>query len=223
MENDKCYCVYLHRCPNEKVYVGISKNYESRWRCGSGYKDNNQFFSDIQKFGWENIEHKILISDLTISEAKNYESMLILAYDSENPKKGYNRTSIKRELLKLEQDSKSIEKKKIEKNNRVLEEFKIDKFNAFRNGLEWFGLFTKDEISQLKYNEAKTISVYRLFCISEQFRNKMIFKKEILYPDYELGIPPYKVYRIGEQLFVDELYRDYLICLFEFYSEFFER
>ena len=138
MENDKCYCVYLHRCPNGKVYVGITKNYKSRWCSGSGYKDNNQFFSDIQEFGWENIEHKILISDLTISEAKNYESMLILAYDSENPKKGYNRTSIKRELLKLEQDSKSIEKNKIEKIPKLLKNSRLSNLTLL--SMVWSGL-----------------------------------------------------------------------------------
>ena len=224
--DEKSYCVYLHRCPNGKVYIGISKNCQSRWNSGLGYKDNKEFFSDIQKFRWDNIEHKILLQCLTESEAKNEEAKLILAYDSENPEKGYNKTSIKRELLKLEQDSKSIEKKKIEKNDKVLEEikFKLLQRDAFFNGLKWFKLFTENEISQLKNEEAKLIldsTRVRLFRIDNQFKSKLLFQKDILYPGGGVGRPPsVSVYRIGEELFVNELCRDNLICLFEFYSYF---
>ena len=227
MDDDKCYSVYLHRCPNSKVYIGISKNCQLRWNHGLGYKDNKEFFSDIQKFGWDNIEHKILLQCLTESEAKNEEAKLILAYDSENPEKGYNRTSIKRELLKLEEDSKSIEK-----NNEALEERKIREQkerkilwdNAFKNGLEWFGLFTEDEISLLNNEpKLKEFDVEHLFLINEKFKNKLLFQKDILYPDGGIGLPPFEIHTIGEEMFVGELYREYLIKLFEFYSHFFER
>lgn len=84
------YTVYMHRFPNGKVYIGITKySVSHRWSNGSGYK--RQFvYKAIQKYGWEHIEHIVLFKGLTKNEAEQKEIELIKLYDSTNPHKGYN-------------------------------------------------------------------------------------------------------------------------------------
>lgn len=48
------------------------------------------FFKAIQKYGWNNFEHKILFSDLDIETASKKERELIAKYKSNNKKFGYN-------------------------------------------------------------------------------------------------------------------------------------
>lgn len=117
------YKVYKHTFPNGKIYIGIALDVYSRWCNGNGYKENSLMYSDILKYGWDNIKHEILINDLeTKKEAELKEKELILAYDSENPEKGYNRTNYKRDLLKIEgNETKKKEKKKNKSNERDLE------------------------------------------------------------------------------------------------------
>ena len=85
------YSVYKHTCPNGKVYIGItSLKPHQRWgRNGLLYK-NQVFYSAIQKYGWTNITHEILLENLTKEEAEQAEIRLIKLYDSRNPKRGYN-------------------------------------------------------------------------------------------------------------------------------------
>ena len=64
------YSVYIHLFPNNKVYIGITKQKpEHRWNNGKGYKNNDYLANAILKYGWNNIEHKILYSNLTKEEA----------------------------------------------------------------------------------------------------------------------------------------------------------
>lgn len=86
------YCVYIHIAPCHKVYIGITKekNPKERWRKGKGYWSNEHFTNAIQKYGWDNIEHKILFTDLTKEEAESKEIELIKQYKSYNRKYGYN-------------------------------------------------------------------------------------------------------------------------------------
>lgn len=87
----KDYKVYIHKCPNNKVYVGITcKKPEHRWGNGKGYKSNDHFYKAIQKYGWDNIEHKILYTGLSKEEAEQKEIELIAEYDSTNRENGYN-------------------------------------------------------------------------------------------------------------------------------------
>ena len=89
----KKYCVYKHTTPSGKVYIGITcQKPEYRWDNGNGYKQNGHFFNAINKYGWENIAHEILIDGLTREQACALEMQLIKAYESTNPKKGYNGT-----------------------------------------------------------------------------------------------------------------------------------
>ena len=93
MKDEKKYIVYMHTTPSGKVYVGITANDISRrWQNGSGYRGNEHFYNAILKYGWDNIKHEILFTDLSADEASKIEMELIEQYDSMNPSKGYNRS-----------------------------------------------------------------------------------------------------------------------------------
>ena len=83
----------MHIVPNSKKYIGItSKNVQSRWRKGLGYFNHKYFYNAIKKYGWNNIEHKIICTSLTENEAKEMERELILKYNTLNREYGYNLT-----------------------------------------------------------------------------------------------------------------------------------
>lgn len=85
------YVVYIHIFPNNKVYVGITSiGVKNRWHNGKGYKDNPYLNNAINKYGWNNIKHKILFKGLTREEASNKEIELIKQYKSTNKEYGYN-------------------------------------------------------------------------------------------------------------------------------------
>ena len=61
------HCIYAHRNQiNGKVYIGQSMNPKDRWsRQGHQYKSCTYFYNAIQKYGWNNFIHEILIDNLT--------------------------------------------------------------------------------------------------------------------------------------------------------------
>ena len=88
---DVKWSVYMHTCPNGKVYVGItSRPCEERWQRGHGYRNNKHFHSAIVKYGWNNITHDILHEGIPKEDAKMYEAELIQYMQSTNPMFGYN-------------------------------------------------------------------------------------------------------------------------------------
>ena len=100
--DDARWTVYVHIVPKEisnyshdKYYVGItSLKPEHRWGCnGNGYSQRGHFKYAIQKYGWDNIQHEIIATHLTESEAKEFEKKLIISLDSNNSQYGYNMTS----------------------------------------------------------------------------------------------------------------------------------
>lgn len=93
------YCVYVHTSPSGKKYVGqTGTEPEKRWgKNGANYlkkKNGNYlhpaFAHAIVKYGWENIEHEIVSSNLTREEACNFEKLLIEKLGTKNRKYGYN-------------------------------------------------------------------------------------------------------------------------------------
>ena len=90
----KNYTVYKHIAPNGKIYIGQTgqKNPKRRWQRGEGYKPNAHFYSAIQKYGWDNIEHVIVATGLTKKEADWLEKYLIAFYETTDRTKGYNNT-----------------------------------------------------------------------------------------------------------------------------------
>ena len=81
--------LYIHKFPNGKKYVGVCISCEDRWHNGNGYAYNKEMYEDIKKFGWENIEHKILLETGDSELAYKLEKILIEELDLIN--NGYNR------------------------------------------------------------------------------------------------------------------------------------
>lgn len=79
------WVVYKHISPSGKVYIGITSNIKRRWEGkGKAYKACNKFYNAIQKYGWDNIKHEILYTDLSEQEAKAKEIELISYYKACN-------------------------------------------------------------------------------------------------------------------------------------------
>jgi len=115
------YSVYKHTDPEGKIYIGMSCNPKGRWSNGSGYR--NQFFYEaVKKYGWNNITHEILYSDLTKEKAEKIEESLTLKYKSYEQDKGYNirigKTTIKdntpKQKITVEVDPEFYHKIKVE-------------------------------------------------------------------------------------------------------------
>lgn len=90
------YCVYVHtNKTNGKMYVGqtvYGDKPSRRWQNGKSYKNCIYFNRAIQKYGWDNFEHKIVASNLTKEEADNFEKILIKQLNTRDPSYGYNLT-----------------------------------------------------------------------------------------------------------------------------------
>lgn len=85
------YTVYKHTFPNGKSYIGITRlKVNDRWRQGKGYKNQTLMFRAIIKYGWDNIKHEILYTNLTKEEAEQREIELIAKYKSNQKAYGYN-------------------------------------------------------------------------------------------------------------------------------------
>lgn len=88
------YTVYEHITPNGKKYIGITgQSPESRWQNGKGYRKNEYFYNAIKKYGWENVEHAIIKTNLTKEEAEQMERELIEKFKTNDREHGYNITS----------------------------------------------------------------------------------------------------------------------------------
>ena len=87
--------MYMHKFPNNKVYIGITgQEPNRRWRNGKGYKNKQQLvYRAINKYGWDNIEHLILFENLTHEEAEQKEKELIKFFQATDPQYGYNAES----------------------------------------------------------------------------------------------------------------------------------
>ena len=87
------YTIYMHRNKiNGKIYIGLTCQKPSyRWkRNGKGYETCEIMWKAIQKYGWNNFEHIILKSNLTLEEANFYEEYYIKKFNSTNKQFGYN-------------------------------------------------------------------------------------------------------------------------------------
>ena len=87
------YFVYIHECPNGKKYVGVTtQRLNKRWGLnGEGYCHNKHFYAAISKYGWDNIKHTVFEVD-TKQEMFYLERYLIIYYQSNNRKYGYNKS-----------------------------------------------------------------------------------------------------------------------------------
>ena len=76
------WTLYRHISPSGKVYVGIThyENPNDRWMNGKGYNKCPFFFPAIIKYGWDNIKHEIIATNLTKEQACYEERKLIRHY-----------------------------------------------------------------------------------------------------------------------------------------------
>ena len=83
MENYKIY-VHINKI-NGKIYIGQTgqENVKDRWDSGWGYKQCVAFNNAINKYGWNNFQHIVLIDRLTLEMANIIEEELIKKYELE--------------------------------------------------------------------------------------------------------------------------------------------
>lgn len=86
--------VYVHIFPNRKLYFGIThQEPNKRWYSnGSGYKKCPLLYKAINKYGWNNVEHLILLDNLSKESAVCLEKYLIKLFNTNNSEYGYNLT-----------------------------------------------------------------------------------------------------------------------------------
>lgn len=60
---------------------------------GNGYINCIHFYNAIQKYGWDNFEHIVLIENLSLEMANIIEDELIKKYNTMNSLYGYNMVS----------------------------------------------------------------------------------------------------------------------------------
>lgn len=84
------YTLYLIHFPNNKFYVGITKNFRRRMGQHKGLagKNNKPVYNAILKYGWENIRKVAHITGLSKESAVELEIEFIRFFDS--VKNGYN-------------------------------------------------------------------------------------------------------------------------------------
>lgn len=85
---EKLYCVYEHVFPNGKKYIGISCDAEKRWRNGKGYETQGKIANAINKYGWDNVKHNIIVDGITKKQAETLEKYLIAEFHTID--NGYN-------------------------------------------------------------------------------------------------------------------------------------
>lgn len=152
MKEERNYCVYIHIFPNGKRYIGITKLQPNRrWESGYGYHSQRFMYNAINKYGWNNIEHKILFNNLTKNEACWKEKFLIKYYNTNNRKFGYNRSiggEINKEYKHTEEFKKRISKKL--KGRKDSEETKLKKSIALKGRI-----IKKESIEKMKITKKK--------------------------------------------------------------------
>ena len=93
MKKEKIYSLYVHIFPNNKVYVGITSSVpQIRWgKNGNNYKAQSLIWNAIQKYGWDNIEHIVLLQTKFKDEIEKQEKYFITeVYHSNERDNGYN-------------------------------------------------------------------------------------------------------------------------------------
>lgn len=93
MDEERKWLVYVHtNKTNKKRYVGITSqaNLKRRSKNGKAYKGCIYFYRAIEKYGWNNFDHEVLVSNLTEIEAKEMERFYIELFRTTNLMFGYN-------------------------------------------------------------------------------------------------------------------------------------
>jgi len=87
------YCVYKHTSPSGKSYIGQTKNlYKRNIEHKSNRTKCSAFALAIKKYGWDNFTHEILIENISVDEANDWEKFYIFIHNTLAPH-GYNLTT----------------------------------------------------------------------------------------------------------------------------------
>lgn len=133
------FIVYCHtNKKNGHKYIGITaQTPNARWLNGKGYSRNKKFYTEIQKYGWDNFTHEILFDGLTETEAISKEAELIKKYDSVSC--GYNNSYGGQYPRKSNLCHEANQIKNVIKQAR-------HRYPAFDDVLEGFDMAEKDEV-----------------------------------------------------------------------------
>lgn len=113
------YYLYAHTLPNGKIYIGMSKDTDSRWNNGKGYNQHYEFSRDIEKYGWQNIKHEIIDVYEDEETCHQFEILYIVMLQAENPEIGYNKTHYRYSLIK------KYNEKRVFDNQEIMDPFEI--------------------------------------------------------------------------------------------------
>lgn len=84
MDTNRTYSVYTHKVVTDDKgpmwYVGVTKNVKQRWHTSAYCQTSLEPY--INKYGWENIEHRVVANRLDKETAYKMEDVLILMYRS---------------------------------------------------------------------------------------------------------------------------------------------
>lgn len=138
------YKVYMHTFPNKKKYIGITRqDVSKRWGKGKHYKDQ-LVWKAINKYGWDNIKHQIIIDNVSKDVACKVEQELIRKYKTNIQEYGYNLSiggEVGRKTNYMAEDCVQF----IHKNTQYEENRKI---------LEWWKFICEDKKESQVFNNA---------------------------------------------------------------------
>ena len=115
------FCIYAHiNKLNGKIYIGQTCQIpEQRWKMGEGYKGSPYFYHAIQKYGWSQFNHIILIENLNYEESNLIEEYLIKKYNTTDINYGYNLDIGGKNAPKTEEHKRKISESSIGKHNHT--------------------------------------------------------------------------------------------------------
>ena len=161
--NDKKYIVYMHTSPSMKRYVGItSLEPDKRWKNGNGYKDQSYFWNAIQKYGWDNFNHEILIQDASFEEACVLEQEFIQYYKTYDKSYGYNLTLGGEGRILTEEQKKKLSEQRQGQNACGYGYFPSEETKKKMSDAAKNKVFTKDTREKMSNAKKKTVYQYTL-------------------------------------------------------------
>lgn len=183
------YTIYMHIAPNNKKYIGITRQpVKNRFQNGLGYRKSPYFSLAINKYGWNNFEHKILFQDLSKEEAEIKEIELIAKYKSNNRKYGYNianggncRETISEETREKIRKSKIGKKASLESRKKMsISQKNISIESRLRKSISHIGKKhsqeTKDKIGNAHKNKINSKESINKMILAKADKSKEIYQ-----------------------------------------------
>ena len=90
---DNNYLIYALQSPKGKMYVGQTKDYDTRMKKHKSKDSDCPAIRDaIQEYGWHKFKRIVVLAGLTLKQANRWEEYFIARFDCQVPN-GYNLTS----------------------------------------------------------------------------------------------------------------------------------